>query len=105
VALLRALETVATQHGVEASNAILEAAGHKGGQNQQIKRIKRVRRGYNKHKAKAPQVGLEPTTLRLTAGSNNYCLVLPGFASSCFLVLSHRKHTDLLLASICRILL
>src|SRR5262245_38528674 len=54
---------------------------------------------------KAPQVGLEPTTLRLTAGSNNYCLVLPRFASSCFLVLSHRKQTNLLLASICRILL
>src|SRR5262249_52771044 len=54
---------------------------------------------------KAPQVGLEPTTLRLTAGSNNYCLVLPGFASSCFLVLLHRKQTDLLLASICRFLL
>jgi len=59
----------------------------------------------NSNSGKAPQVGLEHTTLRLTAGSNNYCLVLPGFASSCFLVLSHRKQTNLLLASICRFLL
>jgi hypothetical protein len=54
---------------------------------------------------KAPQVGLEPTTLRLTAGSNNYCLVLPGFASSCFLMLSRGKSTDLALVSIGRNLL
>ena len=52
-----------------------------------------------------PQVGLEPTTLRLTAGSNNYCGILSDFASSCFLVLSHRKPTDLVLVSICRAVL
>ena len=52
-----------------------------------------------------PQVGLEPTTLRLTAGSDNYCGILPDFASSCFLVLSHRKPTDLVLVSICRAVL
>ena len=54
---------------------------------------------------KAPQVGREPTTLRLTAGSNNDCLVLPGFASSCFLVLLHKKRMDLPFVSICRNLL
>src|SRR5439155_26177950 len=53
----------------------------------------RIARGIicNPHKIKAPQVGLEPTTLRLTAGSDNYCGILSDFASSCFLVLSHRK--------------
>jgi hypothetical protein len=64
-----------------------------------------VRNSLKRQIKKAPQVGLEPTTLRLTAGSNNYCLVLPGFASSCFLMLSRRKQTNLVLASICRILL
>jgi hypothetical protein len=54
---------------------------------------------------KAPQVGLEPTTLRLTAGTDSFCRGLSGFASRCFHVLSDRKQTDLPLASICRILL
>src|SRR5439155_24634545 len=58
----------------------------------------------NPHKTKAPQVGLEPTTLRLTA-AENYCGILPDFASSCFLVLSRRKPTDLVLVSICRAVL
>jgi hypothetical protein len=37
--------------------------------------------------------------------SNGFNRYLPDFASSCFLVLSHRKQTNLLLASICRNLL
>ena len=101
----RALESVATQHSIEASEALLQVAGHKSGHNQQKRGNRRGEKADNQLKEKAPQVGLEPTTLRLTAGSNNYCLVLPGFAPSCFLVLSHRKQTNLLLASICRILL
>ena len=55
----------------------------------------RVRNSLKRDMKKAPQVGLEPTTLRLTAGSNNYCLVLQGFASRCFHVLSDRKTNGL----------
>jgi hypothetical protein len=54
---------------------------------------------------KAPQVGLEPTTLRLTAGSIRFCRVLPDCASSCFLALFRKTRMDLPLASICRKLL
>src|SRR5262245_17504878 len=63
-----ALESVATQHSIEASEALLEMAGHKSGHNQQNRGDKRGRKANNQMKEKAPQVGLEPTTLRLTAG-------------------------------------
>jgi len=43
---------------------------------------------WKSFKTLAPQVGLEPTTLRLTAESDAFCVLLPAVASCCSLALN-----------------
>jgi len=53
----------------------------------------------------APQVGLEPTTLRLTAGFSSFCRVLPHIAPSCWKAPISLGVKNLSLAGTCRVLL
>ena len=53
-------------------------------------------------KGLAPQVGLEPTTLRLTAGSRSFCRVLLPVAVSCWKEPISRGVKNLPLAAPCR---